>query len=604
MVFKLHLILSLSKPLFLIVYLKFSFHGFVFFCLSDLLLSHVLAWCNGPYLKLFQIGSSSAQVCQETYGFLPCSVSVGGNLSLMLAYGFLLFKAAQFISNGSELLLEVMNPGLIGGLVLPILGAFPDSILILVSGFGGTPEQAQEEVLVGVGVLAGSSVMLLTIAWAGSLLAGRCDLSGPNATAQDGTLTRGLNLLGTGVTTDEQTRVGAYIMMASTFPFLVVQLPLLPGRLLDGSHADIAGCIVAFLGLLAYSTYQVASPWLQRKRIEEARVQFFRSRALQRISTFSNGPSAHPNSRPDEGQGRSLEVVKTLFSTFDKNKDGKIAQDELRGLIVGIGLEEAGCVPAETQVETWLREFDCNVDGTLSEHEFVMGINKWAQHVAEARKRSDQVAQTSSLDISGSPAFWAAKFDEAKAVVELLESEAGLTAKELEVKETEVSGKVDTVNIYKQAAILLLAGAGTAAVFADPMVDSIGAFSRASGIPPFFVAFVVTPFASNASELLSSIIFARKRRKRNISLTFSQIYGAITMNNTLCLAIFLALVYLRDLTWDFSSEVTVIIASTFAVGFMAASRTTFPSWIALPVLAVYPLAIAVVALLDNVLGWQ
>jgi len=66
--------------------------------------------------------------------------------------------------------------------------------------------QAQEEVLVGVGVLAGSSVMLLTIAWAGSLLAGRCDLSGPNATAQDGTLTRGLNLLGTGVTTDEQTR--------------------------------------------------------------------------------------------------------------------------------------------------------------------------------------------------------------------------------------------------------------------------------------------------------------------------------------------------------------------------------------------------------------
>lgn len=118
-------------------------------------------------------------------------------------------------------------------------------------------------------------------------------------------------------------------------------------------------------------------------------------------------------------------------------------------------------------------------------------------------------------------------------VVELLESEAGLTAKELEVKETEVSGKVDTVNIYKPAAILLLVGAGTAAVFADPMVDSIGAFSKASGIPPFFVAFVVTPFASNASELLSSIIFARKRHKRNISLTFSQIYGAITMNNTL-----------------------------------------------------------------------
>jgi Ca2+/Na+ antiporter len=76
-------------------------------------------------------------------------------------------------------------------------------------------------------------------------------------------------------------------------------------------------------------------------------------------------------------------------------------------------------------------------------------------------------------------------------------------------------------------------GAAMAAIFADPMVDSIGNFSTASGVPPFFVAFVVTPFASNASELVSSIIFAKKKRKRHISLTFSQIYGAITMNNTL-----------------------------------------------------------------------
>lgn len=66
--------------------------------------------------------------------------------------------------------------------------------------------QAQEEVMVGVGVLAGSSVMLLTVAWAGSLLAGRCDLAASNGTAQDLTLTRRFDLLGTGVTTDEQTR--------------------------------------------------------------------------------------------------------------------------------------------------------------------------------------------------------------------------------------------------------------------------------------------------------------------------------------------------------------------------------------------------------------
>ena len=33
------------------------------------------------------------------------------------------------------------------------------------------------QVSVGVGTLAGSTIMLLSIAWGGSLIAGRCDLS-------------------------------------------------------------------------------------------------------------------------------------------------------------------------------------------------------------------------------------------------------------------------------------------------------------------------------------------------------------------------------------------------------------------------------------------
>jgi len=57
--------------------------------------------------RLFELGESEGVMCEETYGFLPCSTSVGGNLFLMLGYGYLLFTAAKFISDGSELLLEV-----------------------------------------------------------------------------------------------------------------------------------------------------------------------------------------------------------------------------------------------------------------------------------------------------------------------------------------------------------------------------------------------------------------------------------------------------------------------------------------------------------------
>ncbi|KAJ7387752.1 Alpha/beta hydrolase domain-containing protein 11 [Desmophyllum pertusum] len=85
-------------------------------------------------------------------------------------------------------------------------------------------------------------------------------------------------------------------------------------------------------------------------------------------------------------------------------------------------------------------------------------------------------------------------------------------------------------------------------------------------ISPFYVSFVVTPLCSNASELVSSLIFAAKKKKENISMTFAQLYGAGTMNNTLCLGIFAALVYLRDLKWYYSAEVTVIILVQWVVG--------------------------------------
>ena len=62
------------------------------------------------------------------------------------------------------------------------------------------------------------------------------------------------------------------------------------------------------------------------------------------------------------------------------------------------------------------------------------------------------------------------------------------------------------------------------ALFADPMVSAVSSLSKAAGLPsPFFASFVLTPFASNASELLSSLYFAAKKRKKNISLTYSQV---------------------------------------------------------------------------------
>ena len=112
------------------------------------------------------------------------------------------------------------------------------------------------------------------------------------------------------------------------------------------------------------------------------------------------------------------------------------------------------------------------------------------------------------------------------------------------------------------------------------------------------------PFASNASELVSSLYFASKKRKKNNSLTYSQIYGALTMNNTMCLGLFLVVMRARGLRWTFTSETITIVVATFAVGFVGARRKTLKTSLLLPVMCIYPAALGLVAFLDGVLGLQ
>jgi Ca2+/H+ antiporter len=59
-------------------------------------------------------------------------------------------------------------------------------------------------------------------------------------------------------------------------------------------------------------------------------------------------------------------------------------------------------------------------------------------------------------------------------------------------------------------------GIGTLLVlfFSDPMVNALSEFGARINIPPFFVAFVLAPIASNASELIASYSYAAKKTSK------------------------------------------------------------------------------------------
>lgn len=109
----------------------------------------------------------------------------------MAIYGVILAFGAKTISDGSELLLDLFPSAgtVIGALLLPVLGAVPDAAIVVASGLGSI-EEAQEQLNVGVGTLAGSTIMLLTVPWAASTFIARCDLDS-DGQAIDGKLTRG-----------------------------------------------------------------------------------------------------------------------------------------------------------------------------------------------------------------------------------------------------------------------------------------------------------------------------------------------------------------------------------------------------------------------------
>lgn len=98
-----------------------------------------------------------------------------------------------------------------------------------------------------------------------------------------------------------------------------------------------------------------------------------------------------------------------------------------------------------------------------------------------------------------------------------------------------MAGDLSENELKVKACVLLLLGTLCVTIFSDPMVDVITQVGDRLSVSPFYIAFVVTPLASNASEVYAGLLFARKKTNESISMTLATLHGAATMNSTLAL---------------------------------------------------------------------
>ncbi|EOY13167.1 Sodium/calcium exchanger family protein / calcium-binding EF hand family protein [Theobroma cacao] len=176
---------------------------------------------SGLFLKEME---SSEKYCEQMYGFLPCSNSIYGHLFLILVYEYLLFHGESYLASGGEQMFKIPGPGFFGASAFQILSALPEALILLASGLMNTKEVAHEYAYTGVGLLAGSSILLLTITWGTCLIVGSRDLSNG---AEYSILSTESNprilscnrllhsLTGFGIITDQETSYTARIMLYS-----------------------------------------------------------------------------------------------------------------------------------------------------------------------------------------------------------------------------------------------------------------------------------------------------------------------------------------------------------------------------------------------------
>ncbi|KAJ8532344.1 hypothetical protein K7X08_012267 [Anisodus acutangulus] len=547
--------------------------------ISDQSPSDLISDGAGREEGIIWLHGETEEKCEQSYGFLPCTKTALGNVFLIIVYGYLMFLAATYLSSGSELLLEILGPGLIGGLFLPILGALPDAMLILVSGISGSAATAQSQVSVGIGLLAGSIVMLLTAIWGTCCIVGKCDIE--NSVTVDSKDTKGLSLTGSGVTTDIWTSYAAMIMAVSVLPYIVVQLPQL-FHSTSGRHLAVLIALVISLSLLvSYCVYQVFQPWIQTRRLIYVKHKHVISGILKHLKQHALGRLFTDHGTPN------IEVLEKLFYAIDENGDGRLSHAELRALVVGLRLEEIN-LDENDAIAKVLKDFDTSCDDQVDMREFIAGVEKWF-YEARSANGSSVVAGPNTMK------YLDDFHEETRREHSLLGEDQS---------DEIVEGVENPRKVAIKAALLLLLGTIIAAVFADPLVDAVNNFSSATSIPSFFISFIALPLATNSSEAVSAIIFATRKKKRSASLTFSEIYGAVTMNNLLCLSVFLAIVYTRGLTWNFSSEVLVILIVCVIMGVLGSIRTTFPLWTCLIAFTLYPFSLVLVYVLDYVFGWS
>jgi len=289
-----------------------------------------------------------------------------------------------------------------------------------------------------------------------------------------------------------------------------------------------------------------------------------------------------------DDEARLNDCLKRFFKKYDINGDNKIDRYELKMLFKDFNEKISN-----EEFELILKRMDADNSGTIDFKEFSTAMKEFLNKKTGGSK-SD--LQLEVVEDSGEQVRHSLREDSIQR--EDHEEEAEEEEEEIPEDLADLPPKKQRMRILWRSVWMMGLGTLIVLLFSDPMVDVLSELGYRIHVPPFYVAFVLAPVASNASELIASISYATKKTKKTITISIGALEGAACMNNTFCLALFLILIIARNLQWEFSAE-TLSILFVELVVFGFTFKKTHNLMDAILIISLYPLSLMFVALLEG-----
>jgi len=293
----------------------------------------------------------------------------------------------------------------------------------------------------------------------------------------------------------------------------------------------------------------------------------------QTEKTHLTSSSSSSSSVPKESIDRLEKLLRPFFKKYDSDNNGTLDIAEFRFVFDDIGEKIS-----RHELRKVFHSMDTSNSGKITYSNFVKGMIDYV--INRPSLIAERIIELPKQDIDNND-------DEEDEIPEDLVS---------------LSPEEQQKRIKQRSFFMMGVGTAFVVIFSDPMVSVLSELGVRTGVPAFYVSFVLAPLASNISEVIAAFAYAKKKTEPTISISFSTLLGAAVMNNTFVLGIFMLLIYTQSLSWEFFAETLAILIVEMIVGAYAL-RSKLTLFDGVCILGLYPSSLLLVFILEAI-GWN